>query len=217
MQATCRFRGARRQMSSVPSCGTHNPTPTLAHAGHLPFEGREKAEIKRAISLHRMRPLPPSISPACADFLRCMLTHDPSARPSAADLLLHPFLALHVPLERLPVSSTSTRPLSGMLAFSSAVPVRGALCWETLLHLFAGFRPGGACVHGAPAPPRRRFPSARGALRHAHSVHTNICSMHVIMPEAAAAVGQPWLPVWHRVPPQSTILLTYCFSDVICM
>ncbi|KAK9842596.1 hypothetical protein WJX81_008119 [Elliptochloris bilobata] len=70
--------------------------------GHLPFEGRDKPEIKRAITLHQMRPLPPSTSPVCADFLRCMLTHSPAARPSAADMLAHPYLALHVPLERLP-------------------------------------------------------------------------------------------------------------------
>jgi hypothetical protein len=69
-------------------------------AGHLPFEGREKADIKRAITLHRMRPLPPSISPACADFVRAMLTHDAALRPSAAALLGHPYLLAHAPLEQ---------------------------------------------------------------------------------------------------------------------
>ena len=80
-------------------------------AGHLPFEGREKADIKRAIALHHMRPLPPSTSPVCADFLRCMLAHSAAARPSAAGAgrALHPtaellglqHLALHAALEQL--------------------------------------------------------------------------------------------------------------------
>ena len=64
-------------------------------AGHLPFDGRDKEEIKRAITLGRMRALPPHLSGDCVSFIREMLESDPEARPSAAALLQHPFISRH--------------------------------------------------------------------------------------------------------------------------
>ena len=63
--------------------------------GHLPFDGRDKEEIKRAITLGRMRALPPHLSADCVSFIGQMLESDPEARPSAAQLLQHPYIARH--------------------------------------------------------------------------------------------------------------------------
>jgi hypothetical protein len=62
-------------------------------SGHLPFDGRDKAHIKAAITAGDMRPLPASVSEEACDFVAAMLEPDRAARPSAADLLQHPFLA----------------------------------------------------------------------------------------------------------------------------
>ena len=69
----------------------------LAHhlAGHLPFDGRDKEEIKRAITLGRMRALPPHLSSDCVAFINAMLESDPETRPSAAQLLQHPYITRH--------------------------------------------------------------------------------------------------------------------------
>jgi hypothetical protein len=42
-----------------------------------------------------MRALPPHLSGDCVSFIREMLESDPEARPSAAELLQHPFIARH--------------------------------------------------------------------------------------------------------------------------
>ncbi|KAK9792679.1 hypothetical protein WJX73_008910 [Symbiochloris irregularis] len=60
--------------------------------GHLPFEGADKAEVKRSITEGRLRPLPLSLSSAAIDLVVCMLEPDPNRRPSAAELLQHPFV-----------------------------------------------------------------------------------------------------------------------------
>ena len=64
-------------------------------AGHLPFDGRDKEEIKRAITLGRMRALPPHLSSDCVAFISDMLESDPETRPSAVQLLRHPYIARH--------------------------------------------------------------------------------------------------------------------------
>ena len=64
-------------------------------AGHLPFEGADKAEVKRSISAGRLRPLPLSLSSTAIDFVVSMLEHDPNRRPSAAELLQHPWVRKH--------------------------------------------------------------------------------------------------------------------------
>ena len=49
-----------------------------------------------------MRPFPPSTTPGCAAFISAMLTRDPDARPSAAALFAHPFLAGHMAAAGIP-------------------------------------------------------------------------------------------------------------------
>ena len=45
----------------------------------------------------RLRPLPPSVSPACAALVTSALAHDPCARPPLAKLAGHPWLAAMAP------------------------------------------------------------------------------------------------------------------------
>lgn len=61
-------------------------------SGHLPYEMRDKAEMKEAILRGELRPLPSSISPAARSFLGAMLQPDVSLRATAGQLLEHPFL-----------------------------------------------------------------------------------------------------------------------------
>ena len=62
------------------------------HAGHLPFEGKDKADVKAAITAGRLRALPHHLSPECCDFVNSMLEPQPSKRPGAAQLLAHPYV-----------------------------------------------------------------------------------------------------------------------------
>lgn len=52
-----------------------------------------QAHIKQAITAGDMRPLPASVSAEACEFVAAMLEPDRCARPTAADLLQHPFLA----------------------------------------------------------------------------------------------------------------------------
>ncbi|BDA46227.1 probable serine/threonine-protein kinase Nek1 at N-terminal half [Coccomyxa sp. Obi] len=60
--------------------------------GHLPFEGRDKTEIKAAITAGHMRPFSAALSPACASFVGSMMVRDAKVRPSARQLLQHPIV-----------------------------------------------------------------------------------------------------------------------------
>ena len=64
----------------------------LWRAGHLPFEGRDKTEIKAAITAGQMRPFSAALSPTCASFVGSMMVRDAKARPSARQLLQHPIV-----------------------------------------------------------------------------------------------------------------------------
>lgn len=72
--------------------------------GRLPFEGRDKTEIKDSISSHHLAAFPSFVSPKCQGMIRAMLSFDPKMRPSAAELLSHPYMQIycnvdpHIPL-----------------------------------------------------------------------------------------------------------------------
>ena len=65
-------------------------------AGHLPFEGRNKEEIKHAISAGIMRPFPQGMSPACMSFVSAMMIRDVQQRPGAKQLLQHPIVLTYL-------------------------------------------------------------------------------------------------------------------------
>ena len=67
----------------------------LLHAGRLPFEGKDKPEIKRNITANNLAAFPSFLTPQCQSFVRAMLTYDAAQRPSCEQLLAHPFLAMY--------------------------------------------------------------------------------------------------------------------------
>lgn len=75
--------------------------------GRLPFEGRDKADIKESIACYRLAAFPLCVSPLCQGMIRGMLSYEATARPSAAELLRHPFLAAHA-ARAPPVGGTVT-------------------------------------------------------------------------------------------------------------
>jgi hypothetical protein len=58
---------------------------------------RSIAHTLRNVAAGRLRPLPPSVSPACAALVTAALAHDPCARPALAKLAGHPWLAAMAP------------------------------------------------------------------------------------------------------------------------
>lgn len=87
-------------LSTQGGAPSHNCASSSAEsagcAGHLPFEGRSKEEIKAAISAGIMRPFPPAMSPACVSFVSAMLIRDTQQRPSAKQLLQHPIVITYL-------------------------------------------------------------------------------------------------------------------------
>lgn len=80
-----------------PSPAARNPSPPHPPnaAGRLPFEGKDKPEIKRNITANNLAALPSFLTPQCQSFIRAMLTYQPDARPSCAQLLQHPYIAMY--------------------------------------------------------------------------------------------------------------------------
>eukprot|EP00887_Chlorella_sp_A99_P003163 scaffold9.g3163.t1 len=68
--------------------------------GRLPFEGKDKPEIKKNITANNLATFPSFLSPQCQAFIRAMLTYRPSERPSCAELLRHPYIAMYIPLPK---------------------------------------------------------------------------------------------------------------------
>lgn len=64
--------------------------------GRLPFEGRDKAEMKAAIAEYNLAPFPSHTSTTCQSLVRSMLSFDQSQRPSAECLLQHPYILDHL-------------------------------------------------------------------------------------------------------------------------
>lgn len=65
-------------------------------AGYKPFQGVSYEGIAAAVIQHAMADLPPHLSPAFKSFMSAALTYDPQHRPSALQLLDHPWIQVCV-------------------------------------------------------------------------------------------------------------------------
>jgi serine/threonine protein kinase len=63
--------------------------------GRLPFEGKDKAEIKAAISGYKLAEFPAYVGIQCQNMICSMLAYDSVDRPAAATLMTHPYLQMH--------------------------------------------------------------------------------------------------------------------------
>jgi len=61
-------------------------------SGYKPFQGVSYEGIAAAVIQHAMADLPPHLSPAFKSFMAAALTYDPQQRPSAQQLLDHPWV-----------------------------------------------------------------------------------------------------------------------------
>lgn len=77
--------------SSAFSLPNQQQTQTL-HAGYKPFQGVSYEGIAAAVIQHAMADLPPHLSPVFKSFIAAALTYDPQQRPSAQQLLDHPWI-----------------------------------------------------------------------------------------------------------------------------
>lgn len=68
------------------------------HAGYKPFQGVSYEGIAAAVIQHAMADLPPHLSPAFKSFMASALTYDPQQRPSAMQLLDHPWVQVRMVL-----------------------------------------------------------------------------------------------------------------------
>ena len=73
--------------------------------GRLPFEGKDKAEIKAAITAYHFAAFPPYVSTQCQGIIKSMLAYDREQRPGAAELLGHQYLQTYC---RAPSASGAT-------------------------------------------------------------------------------------------------------------
>jgi serine/threonine protein kinase len=80
---------------------------TLLLVGRLPFEGKDKPEIKRNITANHLMPLPSFLTPQCQSFIRAMLTYAANERPSCAQLLQHPYIAMYCGTQQKPGSTSN--------------------------------------------------------------------------------------------------------------
>ncbi len=71
------------------------PCQPASLAGRLPFEGKDKPEIKRNITSNNLAPLPSFLTPQCQSFIKAMLTYGVDERPSCAQLLQHPYITMY--------------------------------------------------------------------------------------------------------------------------
>lgn len=68
-------------------------------SGSTPFAHSDPESMALAAQFRRPAPLRAGTSTACADFVARALTKSAPARPSAAQLLAHPWITAHVPAE----------------------------------------------------------------------------------------------------------------------
>lgn len=89
--------------------------------GRLPFEGKDKPEIKRNITSNNLAPLPSFLTPQCQSFIKAMLTWGVDERPSCAQLLQHPYIAMYCAPPPAPKPAT----LPNVIALNAYSPGAG--------------------------------------------------------------------------------------------
>ncbi|KAL4449408.1 hypothetical protein ABPG77_007052 [Micractinium sp. CCAP 211/92] len=89
--------------------------------GRLPFEGKDKPEIKRNITDNNLAQLPSFLTPQCQSFIKAMLTWDVDERPSCAQLLQHPYMAMYCPATAAPKQAA----LPNVIALNAYTPGAG--------------------------------------------------------------------------------------------
>lgn len=99
-------------------------------SGHLPYEMRDKAQMKEAILRGELRPLPYFISPLARSFLGAMLQPDVQQRATAEQLLEHAFLKQPPCTSPRSVLSPVTR--AANCTMSSSPPEDGASARHSL-------------------------------------------------------------------------------------
>ena len=183
----CAWRGGRWVGSVLPLiCPAARYTPELLFpapqppcppAGRLPFEGKDKPEIKRNITANNLAAMPGFLTPQCQDFIRAMLTYSPHERPSCAQLLKHPYITMHCapppPQQQQPkpaavAAAAATGGLPNIIALHAYSP--GAGGWSSGCGVVWWSKVGGCLWYGllktaacpCPAP-------AQGPIRKLHA------------------------------------------------
>lgn len=77
--------------------------------GFKPYQGTSYNSIAAAILNEQRAELPQHVSPAFCHFISCVLTQDPRSRPSAHELLLHPWIQRHTAVACRSDSAASLR------------------------------------------------------------------------------------------------------------
>ncbi|PSC75138.1 exostosin-like glycosyltransferase [Micractinium conductrix] len=108
--------------------------------GRLPFEGKDKPEIKRNITANNLAALPSFLTPQCQSFIKAMLTYGVDERPSCAQLLAHPYITMYC-------------------APPAPKPQQGTLAHVVALHAYS---PGAGGRVPAPPPDEMRSPRTPG-------------------------------------------------------
>jgi hypothetical protein len=108
--------------------------------GKPPFEVDDEAETRRRIIQETALALPGHVSAGAASFIRAALAKDAAARPSAAELLRHPWVAPHL-----------AAVLASSAAGSASAPADGGRA-AALAALRAAARPGAYATSAGGAP-----------------------------------------------------------------
>lgn len=88
-------------------------------AGHPPFEVEDEKETARRIMNDHNLTFPAHMSQTSIKFVRSALCKDPVQRPSATDLLSHPWLKPYIAVASNPISSGLRRPEGAAAALKS--------------------------------------------------------------------------------------------------
>jgi hypothetical protein len=105
-------------------CIQCRPTPPRARA--RPRQGVSYAGVASAVLNHAREPLPHGVSPELASFLDACFTHDAATRPTAAQLLSHPWVAPAASHTEAAAMGASAPVATGAVLTAAALPPRAS-------------------------------------------------------------------------------------------